>query len=105
MQTALNLFVVVLMLGFLWLVLNELGRSQKQKEDAEAIPQPLKLSIVLKRQGEGYRDDPVYFFADTVQELQQDLNQFQMFRIERAGVFRGKELLYVMDVNGILEAV
>lgn len=91
-------------LGFILLVLVELGRSQKSSEMYHEVPNMLRLTLDLKNlQGNGWQT--VIHHAETLGELQELANSFAMFRIMRAGVWNGTTMTHVMNPVGVLEAV
>lgn len=90
-------------LGFILLVVVELGRSQKSSEMYHEGPNLLRLTVDLKNLDDAYRR--VTHHAKTVEDLQTVVNSFAMFRILRAGVWNGTKLTHVMNPVGVLEAV
>lgn len=104
LQVIVNVLFVLMMLGFIVLVLIELGRSQKQMEDVQRIPVMLRVGVDLKNlDGPGWKR--FNYHAETLQELQEYINSFAMFRIQRAAVWEGTTMTHVMNPVGVLEAV
>lgn len=99
-----NLLFIAMMLGFLVLVLKELGQSQKAREDLQIVPDMMCLRIDLKRP-DGQPPQRIIHHAETLAELQDLLNSISTFRILRAGVWKGTNMTYVMNGVGILEVV
>lgn len=102
MQTAIDCIFVVLMLGFLWLVLKELGASQKSKEATEGVIQYFNLRVDFKSQG-GYPQQSISHTVFSVEEAQDLINRFHLFQIARAAVWNDGKQVAVMQPNGVLE--
>lgn len=99
-----DILILLLAVGFLWLVLKELARSQKDFEDIDPLADMLRIDLeVFNVKGHGHKT--YTFHGETIEELQDTLNLFPMFRLKRAGVFKGKTLTHIMNVHGVLEAV
>lgn len=99
-----NAMFVLMMLGFIALVLVELGRSQKQLEDVQAMPVLYRLAVDLHNvNGVGYQR--ATHCSDSLEELQVFLGGFAMFRIHRACVWSGTKMTHVMNPMGVLEAI
>lgn len=99
-----NLLFVVMMLGFLTLVLKELGKSQQLEEKYTAMPNMLRLAIDLKRP-DGQAPQRVTQHFETIEECQEFINNIDLFRILRAGVWNATTQTHVMNPAGILEVV
>jgi hypothetical protein len=104
MQNVIDVLFVLLMLGFLALVLKELGKSQQLEEKYTAMPNMLRLAIDLKRP-DGQAPQRVTQHFETVEECQAFINNIDLFRILRAGVWDGATQTHVMNSKGVLEAV
>lgn len=104
MQTAINILLALMLLGFLVLVLKELAQSQKSSEKYTAAPDMLQLSIDLKNV-DGVGVQRVTHCAETLEELQVFLNSFALFRVHRACVWSSTKMTHVIDARGVLEAV
>jgi hypothetical protein len=102
-QLALNVLFVLMCFGFISLVLNELSVSQKHSEVVPDISF-MQLSLDLKNSN-GIGMQRVTHVADSLQEMQEFLNAFALFRVHRAGVWQEGKMTHVMNTLGILEAV
>jgi hypothetical protein len=103
-QSIVDVLLIALMLGFLWLVLKELALSQKDSEKCADVPRMLCLALDLKHlDGKGWQR--IMHNAETLEELQEYVNSFAMFRIMQACVWTGTTMTHVMNPLGVLEPV
>jgi hypothetical protein len=104
MQTIIDVLMILTMLAFIVHVLVELVQSQKGSEKYTEMPTLLRIGVDLKNmEGPGWTR--YNHHADNLQELQEYVNEFPMFRIQRAAVWTGTTMTHVMTPLGVLEPV
>lgn len=107
MQAVINLGIILLILGFIGLVLNDLARSQKNSEPVKPEkPKEYTYEMAVRLNvPEGGHPRTEYFKGNSLHYLQSSLNNIPFLAIKDATVLKDGKLSHLMNRAGVLEAV